>query len=251
MTNNPPRSEVWNVILKTIPLIVLVNLMSAVITYFFYDIFFKTSAVPGSLAIAMLCICIVVPLAIGLADRNISRLRSAGLAGFVMFSAAYFLVGFACCFCYLLYAPMPMTAHIIGVGIGVGMTVYWMVITGQDVSKILVTSHFVNQAFEDVGNAFHYKMGNIAKLERLVNKRSPSGKVHMWFVMLVAPFSFVLGRILSPYFGPNGPLLIVALIMFPASQWLAGLMVRQYLVLIRLPSTLERLHGKPVILIAE
>lgn len=56
---------------------------------------------------------------------------------------------------------------------------------------------------------------------------------------------------LSPCFGSHGALFLGAVIMFPVSLWVGGLLARQYLVLIRLPSTLERSQGKPVVLIAQ
>lgn len=73
----------------------------------------------------------------------------------------------------------------------------------------------------------------------------------MYLVLLVAPLSLVAGRILSPAFGSHGPVLPAALITFPVSQWIAGLAVRQYIVMVRLPAMLERTRGKPVVVIAD
>jgi len=249
MTAKKARSELWSLIFKTVPFSAVLNIFSVTIAYFFYDVILKKSMVPGKLALVMLGICIAGPLAIGWADRGVSRLRSIGLAGVFAIASVYFTFGVTLYYFYFLFAPMPMFAHVMGAGVGLVLTIYWMVITGLDVRRVLATSNFVKLAFEDAGDVFHYKLANMAKLEPLLSKRSPSGRLHMWLVLLVTPFSLVLGRILSPYFGANGPLFIAALILFPVSQWVAGLMVRQYLVMIRLPSTLERLHGKPVVVI--
>lgn len=249
MNNKNIRIKSWNYILKSIKSSAALNIFSVIIAYFLYDIFFKISVVPGSLALAMLGICMVGPLVVGMRDRGSSRLHSVGLTGIFSIASIYFLFGVTLYYFYFLFMPMPTFARVLGTGVGVVLTIYWMIISARDVNKALTTSRFIEQAFEDAGDVLHYKLANMAKLERLLSTRSPSGKFHMWLVILIAPFSLVLGRILSPHFGPNGPLFIAALILFPVSQWLAGLMVRQYLVMIRLPITLERQSGKPVIVV--
>lgn len=249
MTSPRTRSEVWKLIFRSVPISIALNIFCAAIAYFFYDRVFKTSSMPGQLAMAMLALCIVFPVVFGLADRGASRLRSAGLAGIFATGSVYFTFGVTFYYFYFLFAPMPLILHVIGVGGGLALTAYWMALVAKDVRRAIATSKFVGQSFEDVGDALHYKLANMAKLEALIKARSPSGKLHMWLVMLVAPFSLVLGRILSPYFGSHGALFLGAVIMFPVSLWVAGLLVRQYLVMIRLPFTLERAQGKPVVLI--
>ncbi|PQV44560.1 hypothetical protein [Paraburkholderia sp. BL21I4N1] len=249
MTSPKMRSEVWKLIFRSVPISIVLNVFCAAITFFFYGRVFKTSFMPGQLAVAMLVVCIVFPVVFGLADKGASRLRSAGLAGIFATGSVYFTFGVTFYYFYFLFAPMPVIFHVIGVGGGLALTAYWMTLTGRDVRQALATSKFVGQSFEDVGDALHYKLANMAKLEAFIKARSPSGKLHMWLVMLVAPFSLVLGRILSPYFGSHGALFVGAVIMFPVSLWVAGLLVRQYLVMVHLPLTLERLQGKPVVLI--
>lgn len=249
MTMPKMRSEVWKLIFRSVPISIVLNAFCAAIAFFFYDRVFRTSSIPGKLAILMLGVCIVCPFAIGLADRGASRLRSAGLAGIFATGSVYFTFGVTFYYFYFLFAPMPLFFHVIGVGGGLALTAYWMMLVGADVRRALATSKFVGQSFEDVDGALHYKLANIAKLEAFTKERNPSGKLHMWFVMLVAPFSLVLGRILSPYFGSHGVLFLGAAIMFTVSLWVAGLLVRQYLVMIHLPKTLECSLDKPVILI--
>ncbi|MGF6993825.1 hypothetical protein [Paraburkholderia sp. GAS32] len=221
------------------------NVVCAAIAYFFYNRVFKTSSMPCQLAIMMLVACIIFPVAFGLADKGASRLRSAGLAGIFATGSVYFTFGVTFYFFYFLLAPMPVIFHVIGVGGGFALTAYWMTLAGKEVRRALATSKFVGQSFEDVGDVLHYRLANMAKLEAFIKARSPSGKLHMWLVMLIAPFSLMLGRILSPYFGSHGALFLGAVIMFPASLWVAGLLVRQYLVMIHLPLTLERSRGNP------
>ena len=90
-----------------------------------------------------------------------------------------------------------------------------------------------------------------SNLEAVLSSRSPSGKFHMYLVLLIAPLSLVIARILTPVLGSHGPILLVALILFPVSQWIAGLGVRQYIVMIRLPKMLERMQGKSVIVVSD
>lgn len=66
----------------------------------------------------------------------------------------------------------------------------------------------------------------------------------------VAPFYLILSRLLSSGFGTNGVLFFLAVLGMPVSLWFAGLLVRIYVVMVRLPRQLEKERGKPALVVS-
>lgn len=248
---NRAKNLLWGIVKKVLPLILFVNAVSVAIAYGFYQMAFHVSLLPFWLAAVMLILAVLGPSIIVLIDGGKSRLVALGLANLITVAAIYFFFGVVCFFFYFLFAPMPPYVRAGGLALGIAMTGYWMVFTARDVNKALVTSRFVQHAFEDMGNVLQYRLQNMAKLEAVLSSRSPSGTLHMYMVLLIAPLSLVIGRLLTPVFGAHGPILLVALILFPVSQWIAGIATRQYIVMVRLPRMLERTQGKPVIVVGD
>ena len=247
---NLSKNVLWDIVRRVTPLILFVNVISVAVAYGFYEMAFHVSLLPFWLAVVMLIFAILAPGMIILIDRGRSRLVALGLANLITVAAIYFFFGIVCFFFYFLFAPMPPYVHAGGFAIGIAMTGYWMAVTARDVNKALATSRFVQHAFEDMGGFLQYRLQNMAKLEAVLSSRSPSGTLHMYVVLLIAPLSLVIGRLLTPVFGAHGPILLVALILFPVSQWIAGIATRQYIVMVHLPRMLERTQGKPVIVVS-
>ena len=76
--------------------------------------------------------------------------------------------------------------------------------------------------------------------ERLNKERSPFPKIYYWTALGVAPFYLILNHLLSSNFGTNGVLFALAVSGLPMSLWVAGLLVRIYLVMVRLPGPLGK-----------
>jgi len=240
-----------DVVRKTVPLTLFVNAVSAAIAYGFYGMVFHVSLLPFWLTAGMSILAVLGPCIIVLIDGGQSRLAAFGLVNLFMITAFYFFCGVVPFFFYFLFAPMPPYVHAGALALGIVMTGHWMIFTARDVNKALATSRFMRDAFEDMGSVLQYRLQNIAKLEAVLNSRSPSGKLHMCLVLLIAPLSLVIGRVLTPAFGTHGPILLSALILFPVSQWIAGIGIRQYIVMIRLAKRLERTQGKPVVVVGD
>ncbi len=83
--------------------------------------------------------------------------------------------------------------------------------------------------------------------DKLHNERSPFPKIYYWIVSGVAPFYLILNRLLSSGFGTNGVLFFLAVLGMPVALWFAGLLVRIYVLMVRLPRQLAKEHGKPVL----
>jgi hypothetical protein len=56
-----------------------------------------------------------------------------------------------------------------------------------------------------------------------------------------------VSRLLASDSGTNGVPFVLAALSMPLSLWLAGLLIRIYLVMVRLPRMLEKKHDKPVL----
>lgn len=250
-TMNRSRNSLREVVKKTAPLTLFVNAISVAISYGLYEAAFHLSMLPFWIAAGMSIFAIVGPNVVVLLDKNNSRLVALGVANGFMIMAFYFFCGVVPFFFYFMFAPMPAYMHASGLALGIAMTCYWMAFVARDVNRALVTSNFVRDAFEDAGSVLLYRLKNVALLEAVLNARSPSGKLHMYMVLLTAPLALVIGRVMAPVFGPYGPILLSALILFPVSQWIAGIGIRQYIVMIRLPRKLEHTTGKPVVVISD
>jgi hypothetical protein len=244
---NCSKNCLRDIVKKTVPMTLFVNAFSMAIAYGFYKMAFHVSLLPFWITVGMTILAALGPVCIVLIDNGQSRLIALGLANLVMITAIYFSCGVVPFFFYFIFAPMPSYLHAGGLALGIVMTGYWMLFTARDVNKALATSRFVQDAFEDMGSVLQYRLQNVAKLEAVLSSRSPFGKMLMYMVLLIAPVSLVIGRVLGALFGPHGPILLSAFFFFPVSQWIAGLGVRQYLVTVRLPRMLERTRAKPVI----
>ena len=241
----------WYVVKKSILVTLFVSALSMVMAYSFYQLAFRVSLLPFWITMGISILTILGPGFIVLVDGGKSRMVALGLANLTTLTAIYVFFGVVGFFFYFLFAPMPSYAHVGGLTLGMAMTGYWMVFTAKDVNKALKTSHFLQNAFVDTGAVLQYRLQSMGKLEAAMSSRSPFGKLHMYAVLLIAPLSLVIGRILAPIFGPHGPILLGALILFPVSQWIAGIGIRQYIVMVRLPKIMEHTLGKPVIVVGD
>ena len=73
------------------------------------------------------------------------------------------------------------------------------------------------------------------EFEKQYKELNPFPKFFVYFVYGIAPFYLILNRILSSTFGSTGVFLFVAVLGMPASLWLAGALVRCYLLTVALP----------------
>lgn len=126
-----------------------------------------------------------------------------------------------------------------------------MALIGRQVSAALDKPEFISQAFKDVGGEIEYRLSGMQQVGAYMESRGLVKRIGLGLVLLAAPGVFLVARIVTPFPSSQDLLLFVALILCPCSQLLMGIIVKVYLLLIRLPLKLERLHGKSVILVDE
>lgn len=195
--------------------------------------------------VTLLCGC--GPFIVALAYRGTNSLRAFGFVSTLGILAASYFFGVVYFFYYFLFSPMPSGFRWPGLLGGLTLTAYWMVVAYMRVQHTITKSLFVAQVFFDEGDRYVYDVQRAARLYERFNKEpSPFPRALMYLVMAIAPFYLILGRVLSTAFCGNGVLFFLAVPGMPLSLWLAGLLVRTYLLTIALPRKLERTHRRPV-----
>lgn len=143
---------------------------------------------------------------------------------------------------------MPLLERIVGLGVGGGLTAYWLIFSWLDLTRFIKRSNFENRAFDLYDEEIVCKKKFFEILDEGYVEKDPFVRWHNWIVMALAPFFLVLSRLLSTYFGTGGVLFFIAAVTFPASLWLIGVMVRVGVTMILLPLFMEQRYRKPVLI---
>jgi hypothetical protein len=226
----------------------LLNGLAIALAFTAYKFDYGVSSMPGKISIAIAAICIGVPVLCWLACRSTRKFAMYGWVRLIALLSAYALLGVAFYFFYFIFAPMPMFERIVGLGIGVGLTIYWLIFSYLGLKRHIERSDFENRAFDFYDEEIVCKEKFFKILDEGYVEKNPFVKWHTWLVMALAPFFLVLSRLLSMYFGTGGVLFFIAAVTFPASLWLIGVMVRVSVAMIQLPLFMERKYHKPVLI---
>ena len=171
-----------------------------------------------------------------LLPRQISMVIGGGVGAFSMFS----FVGY---FFYFGFAPIPIWAHILGMGGGLGVFGYWGYLVWGDVMTALQKHNLFATIYVEKDDAILYYRN-----KKAFSDRSPFKSIHLYAAMLVAPFTFVLNRVLTPYTGSgHGVFIVLAFFGVPMTMFMIGSAVQVYILTIYYPIKLQRQTGKPVI----
>jgi hypothetical protein len=237
----------WGITRKITPLCLLLPLLGTGLSYIAYANDVAQSNLPWWIGTIVTVLCVSLPFAISSRYRRSNLLKAYGLIVMVGLAATYFFFGVFGYFFYFGFAPMPSLVRLAGLGGGVALSVYWAGISVRAVRHTLSAGNFVKNSFSETESNFVYKLqASMARFEKLHKERSPFPRVIYWLVMGVSPLALILNRVLSPAFGGNGVLFIIAVFAMPMSLWIIGLLVRLYLLMVELPNTLERQSGKSV-----
>lgn len=243
-----PKDLVWEITKKTTPVNLLLPLLGTGLSYAAYGDDLGTSRWPFRIALLVTLFCIAVPFIAAATCRRTNLLWAYGLVPAIAMFSAYFFFGIVAYFYYFAFAPMPVALHWTGLSGGIALTLYWVVMSWRTVALTITKTTFVTRAFTENASNFRYQPQSAMVLfERLNKERSPFPKIYLYIVLGIAPSYLILERLLSSSFGTNGVLFALAVLGMPLSLWFAGVLVRIYLVMIRLPRRLQREHRKPVV----
>ncbi|WP_237179823.1 hypothetical protein [Paraburkholderia sacchari] len=244
-----PKGAVWEMTKKATPANFIFPLLGTGVSYAAYADDLAVSGLPWKIGLLVTLICLFLPFAALMMYRRSNLLWVCGLILSIATFAMYFFFGIFAYFYYFVFAPMSPLLRLPGLFGGIALTLYWAGMSKRAVMHTITSTSFVKQAFEEGASDFRYRtQAGMALFDRFNKERSPFPKIYSCIVFGIAPFCLILGRLLSSNFGANGVLFALAVLGMPVSLWLAGLLVRIYLVMVSLPRKLEKEHRKPVLM---
>lgn len=225
-------------------------LLSIGLSYVTYTGNLAVSEWPWKISVLVGIMCCLAPLAIYFRYRGTNTLWAYGLVGLIGMFSTYYFFGILFYFYFFIFAPMAAYLRWPSLIGGVLLTAYWVVVTYRNVMHTIRTTSFVEHAFEERSNEiiFEFQKGMKA-FEQRCQELDPLPKFFKYFVYGIAPFYLILNRVLSSSFGPMGVPLFLAALGMPLSLWLAGVLVRGYLVMVALPLRIEKERHKRVVVV--
>jgi hypothetical protein len=236
---------------RVLPMCLLLPLLGTGLSYIAYAKDVGSSNIPWLVGAFVTLLCVCLPVLICLLNRHGDALKAYGAIMIAGVAAVYFFFGVVGYFFYFGFASLPPSMRFYGVGGGLALSLYWIVISVRAVRHTLEAKGFAEKCFVQNETSVVYAMqSSMACFERLHKERSPFPRVYYWLALGIAPFCLVLNRLLSPIFGGGGVLFVIAVFAMPMSLWLLSVLVRFYLIMIAVPRDLERKLGKPVRVVA-
>lgn len=167
--------------------------------------------------------------------------------GLIGFSGAFSLFGFSMFFFYFGFAPMPVWAHILGVGGGLGLSIYWGYLVWGDVMTALHKGDLLSRIYVEKEDAIYYMYHSIKKRKPL-SDRTPFKSFHFYAAMLIAPLVVMLNRVITPYTGSgHGVFMVLSFFGLPMILTMVGFAVQFYILGIYYPIKLKQQTGKSVV----
>lgn len=179
--------------------------------------------------------------------RKTSLFMPRMINGLIGTSGGFALLGFMPYFFYFGFAPMSMWAHILGVGGGLGLSIYWGYLVWGDVMTALHKGDLLSRIYVEKEDAIYYMYSSIKKRKPL-SDRTPFKSFHFYAAMLIAPLVVVLNRVLTPYTGSgHGVFMVLSFFGLPLILTMVGFAVQFYILGIYYPIKLKRQTGKSVV----
>lgn len=189
--------------------------------------------------------CFVAPWLIYSRYRNRNRrlLLPRQIIWFIGAGGAFSLLGFSGFFFYFGFAPMPMWAHVVGVGAGLTLSIYWGHLVWGDVMTALQKNGLFSRIYVEKDNGIYY-----FKNKKPLSDRNPVKSFFFYVAMLVAPLVVVLNRVLTPYTGSgHGVFMVLSFFGLPLILAMVGFAVQIYILTIYYPIKLQKQTGKSVL----
>jgi hypothetical protein len=187
--------------------------------------------------------CFVVPWLIYFRYRKEKLLLPRQINMFIGSGGIFSLMGFMPYFFYFGFAPMSMWAHILGVGGGLGLSIYWGYLVWGDVMAALKKSGLFSRIYVEKDDGIYY-----FKSKKPLSDRTPFKSFHFYAAMLIAPLVVVLNRVLTPYTGSgHGVFMVLSFFGLPMVLTMVGVAVQLFILCIYYPIKLKRQTGKSVV----
>lgn len=246
-----PSVPVLGAAKKAIPMSVPLPALASGISYAAYASDLAVSQWPWRIGLVVTILCLVAPFIVYLCARRTNALWAWGVIAAISVFAVYYFFGVFGYFYYFIFAPMPGWIRLPGLIGGLGITIYWLIITRRRVNYTIENTSFVKKAFLDDESMIYYDTQKGMRIfEKVYKEPQPFPRIYLYLVCGLAPFYLIINRLLAQSFGTNGVLLFIAILGMPMSLWVVGALVRVYLVMIALPRKMERATRKRVVVVA-
>jgi hypothetical protein len=189
----------------------------------------------------------VAPWLIYLRYRHKKLLIPKIVNAFIGAGGIFSLFGFLMYFFYYGFAPMPIWAHLAGVGGGLAASFYWGYLVWGDSMRVLHKDDYLSKIYIEKPGAIYYMYGSMENKKEL-SDRTPFKSFHFYAAMLIAPLVVVLNRVLTPYTGSgHGVFMVLSFFGLPLILTMVGFAVQFYILGIYYPIKLKRQTGKSVV----
>jgi hypothetical protein len=106
-----------------------------------------------------------------------------------------------------------------------------------------------NEMYQDEGDVFTFSRQAVHLLEKSRKSRNPFKSVHLYAAITLAPFTFTLNRISSPFLGDgHGVFLVLAFLSLPILLWAVEIFTQTTVTMIYYPIKIHQTTGKQVLM---
>ncbi|KVD09114.1 hypothetical protein WL04_30110 [Burkholderia ubonensis] len=233
---------------RAIPLVLVLSLLGAGLSYEIYSDALSVSAWPWRIGVLVALVCCAGLLFVYARYRGSNDLYAYGLVMSIGTFSAYYFFGVFGYFCYFMFAPMPAVVRWPGLIGGVALNFFWAMVVRRSVRHTIDATPFLDKVINEQGGELIYDVQQGAtEFDRFHKEPDIMPKFAKYLIFGIAPFYLILNRVLSSNFGSNGVLLFLAVLGMPLALLFVSLFVRNYILMIALPKQIEKERGKRVL----
>ncbi|MGU7815793.1 hypothetical protein [Burkholderia sp. AW49-1] len=246
--SQPESDHVLAVLKKAVPLVLVMSLLGAALSYAAYSDELSVSAWPWRIGVLVAVLSCAALLFVYVRYRGTNDLYAYGMVMSIGTLSTYYFFGVFCYFCYFAFAPMPGGVRWPGLIGGIALNIVWALVVQRNVRHTVNATPFLDRVIKEHGGALVYDVQRGAmEFDRYHREPNIMPKFFKYVVFAIAPFYLVINRLLSSNFGTNGVLLFLAVFGMPLALLFVNLLVRNYILMMSLPRQIEKERGKRVL----
>ncbi|VWB38901.1 hypothetical protein [Burkholderia latens] len=246
--SQPQSDHVLIILKKAVPLVLVMSLLGATLSYAAYSDDLSVSAWPWRIGVLVAVLSCAGLIIVYVRYRGTNDLYAYGLVMSIGTISTYYFFGIFCYFCYFAFAPMPGVVRWPGLIGGIALNFVWAVVVQRNVRHTVNTTPFLDKVIKERGEVLVYDVqrGSI-EFDRYHREMHIMPRIFKCLVFGIAPFYLVLNRLIFSNFGTNGVLLFLAIFGMPVALLFVSLLVRNYVLMIDVPKRIEKERGRRVL----
>ncbi|KVV53193.1 hypothetical protein WT27_27415 [Burkholderia territorii] len=246
--SQPESDHVLAMLKKAVPLVLVMSLLGAALSYAAYADDLSVSAWPWRIGVLVAVLSCVALLFIYVRYRGTNDLYAYGVVMSIGTLSTYYFFGIFCYFCYFAFAPMPGAVRWPGLIGGIALNIIWALVVQRNVRRTLSATPFLDRVIKERDEALVYDVQKGAmEFDRYHREPNFMPRIFKYIVFGIAPLYLVINRLISSNFGANGVLLFLAVFGMPLALLFVNLLVRNYILMMALPRQIEKERGKRVL----